>query len=602
MKTASILSPGLFKSSLRRFWPLWLAGLVGLVLLFDVPLYGATSSIVRDNQYLADQRASMASLWSFMRLFAWCYAMVGSFTVALALHEHLFDARSATFMGSLPLRRPTIFISVVLAGMLVLFALPALGCAFLLPLYFTFRQVLALDAVARWYGLVAFSVVVLYAVALVSCQLAGTRPVAGLLYLVIGFLAVCLEAALELIVAALVYGLSGLESVLDWASPAAWVLRAALSWMEADSLVTPAGIAGYLIAAALAFLLAGWLFCHRDLEKAGDSVAVAPLRPVLKYLAGFSMALLFGAVFRLTRYDAFSELPLEQGEVVSLTLLMVLGGVLGVLFAEMIMRRSTRVLAHCGRAGLVVAAVVVAFVAVCRFDLTGAGHFVPDPAEVEKVELEGNYCNPFTLSSPESVAAVCDLQRDVIAYGGAGERGESTFPLTISYHLKGGRVVHRAYPIVSDWFDYDYLEEDRLNEGDRLVAQFAKLADSEEGRAARFATVLDADISHKTFVFEYQVDDGDYMQSIEVPEQDRASLVEALRQDLMEEAAGTVMSQMSWIGGYDAFLEVRRLDPSSREVQSVHSMQLSDKDCPHTVAWFKEHYPKAELILLEEES
>ena len=134
MKLASILSPGLFKSSLKRFWPLWLAGLVGRVLLFDVPMYGAVASIVRDNPTLASRQESAESLWSIMGLFAWCYGLVGSLTVALALHEHLFDARSATFMGSLPVRRPAVFATVALAGLFVLLALPALAIAFLLPL------------------------------------------------------------------------------------------------------------------------------------------------------------------------------------------------------------------------------------------------------------------------------------------------------------------------------------------------------------------------------------------------------------------------------------------------------------------------------------
>ena len=118
-----------------------------------------------------------------------------------------------------------------------------------------------------------------YAVALVSCQLAGTRPVAGLLFLVIGLLAICIQAATDLLVPSLVYGLSGFGYALDWASPAAWLFEFATTWMDAQPRVTSFGIAGYVVASAAAFVLAGWLYCRRDLERAGTAWPSRPCAP-----------------------------------------------------------------------------------------------------------------------------------------------------------------------------------------------------------------------------------------------------------------------------------------------------------------------------------
>ena len=602
MKPTSILSLGLLKSSLKRFWPLWLAGLVGLVLLFDVPMYGAVASIVRNGQSLAEQQESARDLWSIMNLFAWCYGLVGSLTVALALHEHLFDARSATFVGSIPVRRPAVYATVALSGLIVLLALPALAVAFLLPLQVVVGPVLTLASEARWYGFVTLFVVVFYAVALVSCQLAGTRPVAGLLYLVICFLAICIKAATDLIVSSLVYGLSGFGFAFDWASPAAWLLELVTTWMGVEQLVAPAGIAGYVVAAVAAFILAGWLFCRRDLERAGDSVAVAPLRPVLRYLAGVSMALLFGSVYRLTRIaDAFMGLPMSPEETASLLVFMVLGGALGVLFAEMIMRRSARVLAYCWRSALVVGVAVVGFVGICRYDLTGAGHFVPASDEVEEVMLEGNYGDSFMLASSENVATVCELQRDLIAYGGEGTRSGSTFIMTVAYHLKGGRKVERTYPVVSRWFEDGAPDAVPCDEGARLIARFAELADSPEGRASRFAGILEGDVSKLIFHIEYTAADGEYGKSIDLPADENADLLEALGRDLMEEEAGALFDGQSWSDGYDASIEVQRPLPTDYGIECLHNMQLSDERCPHTVAWLKEHHPEVELQVWSEE-
>ena len=602
MKLASILSPGLFKSSLKRFWPLWLAGLVGLVLLFDVPMYGAVASIVRDSQGLADRQESAADLWGIMNLFAWCYGLVGSLTVALALHEHLFDARSATFVGSIPVRRPAVFATVALSGLLVLLALPALAVAFLLPLQVVVGPVLTLAAEARWYALVALFVVVFYAVALISCQLAGTRPVAGLLYLVICFLAICIKAATDLIVSSLVYGLNGLGYAFDWASPAAWLLKLATTWMGAEPLVAPAGIAGYVVAAVAMFVLAGWLFCRRDLERAGDSVAVAPLRPALKYLAGVSMALLFGSIYLLTCFgDIYLGVPISQGEACFLLVFMVLGGALGVLFAEMIMRRSAHVLAHCWRAALAVAVAAVAFVGICRFDLTGAGHFVPTPDEVEEVVLQGNYDDSFTLVSPENVAAVCELHQELITHGDGEARSGSTYTMMITYHLKGGRGIQRVYSVASSWPEDGEPDVAPRDEATRLVARFAELADSPEGRASRFADILEGNASELLFHIEYTAADGEYGKGIDLPADENTDLLEAFGRDLMEEEAGALHNEHVWSDGYDASIEVQRSLPTDYGIACLCNMQLSDERCPHTVAWLKEHHPEVELRVLPEE-
>lgn len=595
MRLDSILSPGLLKSGLRRFWPLWLVGLIGLVLLVDVPLYGAAGEIARDGQSLAERQEMMNGAWVLMRLFAWGYALVGSITVALVLHEHLFDARSATFVGSLPVRRRQVFASIALAGLVVLLVLPLLVVAMLLPLHAMLGALMPLDVMARWYAFAALFVAVLYATALVSCHLAGTRVVALLLYLVINFLAVCLEAAVQMVVSGLVYGMGSTRELFDWASPAAWLLGTAFRLDEPVASAGGIGIACYVLAAAVMIALAGWLFSRRDLEAAGDSVAVARLRPVLGVLAGISTSLLFSSIYHLTHlFDWASGTSMTAGEAAAMTALMVLGTLVGVLLAEMLMRRSTHVLAYCWRTGLVLAAAAVAFVGACWFDVAGVGHYVPDADEVAEVALCGNWANEFTLTSPEAIAATCDLQRDVISYGAMRERGESTFSLTLAYRLKGGRVVSRSYPIVSQWY-YSDGEDGASDAGTDLVKRYVALADSPEGRAARFSKVLGSDPAGLSFLLDYLSADGTYQTSIELPLGERASLVEALRHDLLEEPAGEVLDQHDWADGYDATLSIQCPSEDGLGVESLLSMQLCEDRCPHTVAWFKEHHPEVVL-------
>lgn len=595
MKTDSILSPGLFKSGVKRFWPLWLVGIIGLVLLFDVPLYGAANMIVRNGESLASQQSSMQEAWNMMLLLGWAYALVGSIVVAMALNEHLFDTRAATFVGSLPTRRQGVYVTLALAGLLMLLALPVVALVLLLPARLALGAVVTLRSAASWYGYVALSVLVLFAVAQLSCHLAGTRFVALVLYLVINFLAVLVETAVQLAVGALIYGMSTYGELHEWLSPASWLFATALRRFELEEVASAQGIACAVVAALAALALAGWLFGRRDLEAAGSSVPFGPLRPVLRYLAGVSTALLFGSVYRLAYVsDAFSGLPLLRGQALAMALLMALGGALGVLIAEMVMRRSTHVLSDCWRSGLIVAIASLAFVAVCAFDLTGAGRFVPKAEDVELVTLVSDHTDHFDLASSEGVEAACDLQRDIISYGCEGEREGSIVTIDFVYKLSGGRVVKRSYPILASFFEEEGASR---GEGSQFLDRFVELADAPEGRASRFANVLDGGAQGKTYQIEYWVGDGEaYSVSITVPASEVDGLAEALRGDLLEEEAGTLLAQHSWTEeGYDASLSVQRELADGMGIDLLFNMQLDRTRCPHTVAWIEEHHPEIEL-------
>ncbi len=602
MKAASILSPGLLKSSLKRFWPLWLAGLVGLVLLFDVPMYSTAAMISKTASTFAEKQAGMDSAWGAMGLLAWAYAMVGAPVVAIALNEHLFDMRSATFIGSLPIRRKSVYVTMSVLGLVVLLAIPAVAVALLLPLRVSLGALLSLGTAAEWYASVALSVLVLYAVATVSCQLSGTRPVALLLYLVMGFLASCLEAAVRLVVSSLMYGMSESGYMLEFLSPAVWLGEVALTWVGNIPTINATSIACYVVASLLAMAFAGWIFCRRDLEAASSSVAVASLRPVLKYLAGFSSALLFSSVYRLTHVsDAFSGLPMKPGEVATMTVFMVIGGFIGTLFAENVMRRSTHGLAHSWRAAVVVGAVSVAFVGACWFDVFGVAHYVPEPGSVERVMLEGGYGRSFELTSPEGIAAACELQRDVIANGGEGNSDDTAFDMVFAYHLADGREVWRRYPIPTSWFEVDGQSADPKDASIQLIDRFAELANSPEGRASRFASVLEADPAKLDVVFEYLVeDDGSYYATVTIPADEREDLLEALRIDLMEEDAGLFSNQNLWDDeGYDGDFAVNKQSEVGLGSDYLFSMQLNDASCPHTVEWLKKNHPEIKLLRLK---
>ena len=605
MKTASILCPGVFKTNLKRFWPLWLAGFVALVMGFDVPVYTAAASIAHTSTGIYDRVSLMNNAWSIVRLVAWFYALVGAIVVALALGEHLFDSSAATFVGSLPVKRRAVFATHALLGLAVLVVLPTLAAACLLPLYASLGSVFSLGGLGKWLAVAVALSVVFYALALLSCHLAGTRAVALLLYGVINMLACCLEFAGNLLVSALMYGIPVGGSMFDWLSPALWMGQAATGWGKVSQPLW-GHIAAYLVAAVAVLVLTNRLYDRRDLEKAGDSISFAPLRPVLKYLAGISLALLFGTIYRLLSIsEPLSGLPMSSVETLVLTLMLAAGGFLGVLFAEMIMSRSAHVLARCWRGGLVLVVAAVAFVGVCRFDVLGRAHAVPAASDVEEVLLASDYSGSgMTITSPERVSEVCDLHRAIIDFGGHADRNLPYTDIRITYKLKGGRAMVRVFPVPSNFFD---ARDGGVapDQGAQLMEGFERIANSAEGRASRFDSVLGT-LDKSTFVqLEYLVGDGQYLE-LRLTDAELADLMAgALREDLMSEPAGEVFAEVGdnyeQRGAYDAHLTVQKILPDQPQGEYQQStemllfVQLGERSTPHVVAWLHEHHPEVKL-------
>lgn len=601
MKDSKLLSLGLFKSGLRRFWPLWLAYFIALILTFDAPMYSAAIQIAGNGESLAVRTEAMQNLWYSARIGSLAFACVAAIVVAVALDEHLFEGRAATFVGSLPMRRQSVFATEFAVGYVALLGVVGLAVVALLPLRVVVGPIFSLKDMCVWYVIYAAVAFVLYAFAQLSCHLAGSRAIAVLLYGVINFLAVCLEAAVNLVVSSLQFGMSNLDYVSYKFSPVIGLSEAILRGMGRGAAPDWLELALYVLVALLVAVGTGMLFARRNLESAGESIAIPVLRPVLKYLGGISMGLLFSSVLCLLRLSDMADgVPVGKTGAAAIACVLAVGSMLGVLFSEMIMSRSARVLGRCWRDGLVVACVAVAFVAGCWFDVLGIAHHVPQPQEVKKVTVSWDYNGDATLTSPERIAEVCQLHQDLLGYDAWGESDGGTVALTLAYQLKNGRHLVRRYPVTANYGAYVFGEEE-ADTGAKLVEQFARIANTEEGRESRYEEVLDPSAKHFIQI-EYYVDSdmGEY-RTIEIAEEDRADFIEhALRPDLLKEPLGAVEKAFGSIGDdmLDATLtisdEPQQYDPFADVY--ILSEILGKDTSPNIVSWLKEHYPNIELM------
>lgn len=154
------------------------------------------------------------------------------------------------------------------------------------------------------------------------------------------------------------------------------------------------------LAAALAYALAGLVLAAvglvvyrtRPLETAGDVVAVKWVRPVFKYGVAFCAAVTIGIFLR----ELFRTLL--PGGMWPMLGLMVLGGLIGYFAAEMLLRKTFRVLRRSWKGALALCLALTAAALTMNYDLIGFNR-APSRYNVVSVYLWGPYTYPSDSAS-----------------------------------------------------------------------------------------------------------------------------------------------------------------------------------------------------------
>ena len=462
----------LYRKTVNRFWPLWAVNLViwlfilplnGLVQLGDDP-YGSSKSLLR----FACNVGDYATEWGII------FAVFAGLVVAMAVCSHLYNNRSANFMGSLPIRREGQFVSTYLAGLTILIGPNLL--VFLLTLL-----VEAAGGVVMWIPLLFWLAALcameffFYSFAVCLGQFAGHILVLPVYYGIFNFIVIAVYAMFQWVMEVYYFGFSGgfnYEGLVLWFTPII-----ALFQMDIDVIQENNGpwitdveglwIAGvYAIVAVVLAVCALLLYRRRHLETAGDIVAVKAMRPVFRYGVGFCSGMFLGWL---------TDQILSLGEL-GLLIAVLIWGVIGCFVAQMLLDKTIRVFKKWkGCAAL--AAVFLVIFAVIGFDLTGYENRVPDPANVESVEVHGLQGYPWdsgaglhvTLTEPETIEDVVALHQAIVEFGERGEQDNysNSLSYTLTYHLKSGGTIRRSY---------------HVRAGETLLALAQKLRDRDEVR------------------------------------------------------------------------------------------------------------------------
>lgn len=494
----SFFNTALFRKTFLRFWPIWALYTAGWTLVLPLRLWADAmrwkgSSTQKE---LAERLQNAVSQIPYLLEVGVALAAVMGLVCAMAVFSYLYSSRSACMMHALPLRREALFLTQYLAGLsflllpqLAVFALTAateaaLGCLALWPLV---QWLLAQGGLCLFF----------YSFAVFCAMFTGHLAALPVFYGVLNLLAFLMTSLVEAVCDLFLYGFRSFPSpvweLVDHLSPPV-ILSNAVSIVSRDDafvLYQPGLVAVYAAAGVALSIAALLIYRSRHIESAGDVVAVKLVRPLFKY----GVALCAGLTGGMFTYELLSGLS-------DLTLMgwILFWGLAGYFAAEMLLRKSFRVLAA-WKGAVPLAAVIVLLSLSVHYDWYGFEDRVPQADQVTAVTLNGLHSAPYddgqgrglTLEDPEQIALVLQLHRAALALEEENREEESDpqgyteylyeesdpqgyteyLYLDLHYELADGTALERGYSALP------IVESDRGVEGTLTWAAGQLLSDRE---------------------------------------------------------------------------------------------------------------------------
>ena len=435
-----------FFKDITRFAPVWVLYLIsGLLIMGSVMLDNFD-----DAQYHARGLAESIGGMSILNLL---YAPI----CAQVLFGDLFNSRLCNGLHAMPLRRGEWFFSHCLVGLYFSLIPNALIAASALP-YLSFNWPIAV----WWLAGMTLHYLFFFGVAVFSVMCSGNRLGMLAVYAIINGISYLAYYFVDTVYEPLLYGVNVPEEPFLLLCPVGYMaarctnlllLEKELFKVEYDMIYRWrfAGLGEgweYLIAVAvigLAFcVIALLMYRRRHLERAGDLIAVQPLRPVFAVIFTLCAAMVAAA---------FGELLVD-----GFWVFLAIGFLVGWFVVHMLLNRTVRIFRwKVILGGLLLGIVLVATMVATWLDPLGITKYLPDAQQVAKVTVcsRNNYetfdSRNVEFRDPEKIAQVLELHQEILAMKNdttEGLYGSGWF--TIHYQLKNGTTLTRSYRVRVD--------------------------------------------------------------------------------------------------------------------------------------------------------
>ena len=582
----SFFNAGIFKSMLKRFWPLWTAYFAVWFMCLPLPLLVARLQGVKESAVTVVTAAMKTSVEA---------SVVSGFLMgilaAMAVFGFLYNSRSCGMIASTPVRREAVFCSAYLAGVLPVLAanlfIAVLNWLFTLSSGIEGACIFKMNAIL--FAVNSMEFLIFFSISAFIAMLTANIVALPVLYLIFNFVFLGMEYVVRMLYGMFIFGYSDHpDCVLEFMSPLIYLFtRIGINvnistGSAAVSLTNWSALLGYIIAAVVFSVTALLLYRKRRMESAGDVIAVNSLRPVFKFCVTACAALCFGLLFFVIISTLFTS-PSTSMLVLSAGL--IIGAFIGYFASEMLLKKSFHVFKGSWKGFVITAVLCIVFAFVCVTDLFDLSSQLPDADDIEAISCnsEGRGVD---IKNRSDIEALLKVNKAIIAdrdrYEGLDDTDlENTGYVSIRYKLKDGRVICRGYTLL---IDDNYKAYYEVLSSENIVKDIFT-----PEVPVTVQNVYDAS-------FEYPSSTGEMNTISLTPEQAVDFYENALMKDiengakkpLIPETAETGNNDDGFVTGSYVYIELVSTPDTANEGDTSDSLVIEiDADCTECIAWVK---------------
>jgi len=529
MKSKASFSKTALRKDLSRFWPVWIGYILWLIIM---------QVMQSNNDMTYWYAANIAEGIAVMGVVNMAYGLV----VAQMLFGDLFQTRMAYGLHALPLKREQWYSAHITAGFLfsllptvlvtvfseiIIARYSAMVSGWQLPLY--------------WFAASNLQYVFFFGLAVFCAMVAGSRLAMAAVYAILNFASLLVYLLVDQFYAPLLFGVTAMSTVFEILCPVQRLLtlksidcnRRETGNLYIDSfgveqreyigtftVEAPGWIYTFMLAGLgiLLLLVARQIYKKRQLERAGDFMAVRWLDPVFQVVftvvcaAGFhAVCMLFFGIRRENSIGSFYILP-------------AIGLTAGWFAGRMLLERSTRVFRLKNFVGFgLITAVMAGSLLLTHWDPLGIETWIPEPDEVEYATLRMNYRNGYTTEEAVEIQDFTRLHELALeqrvsvhpdyddSYFNPYTRDPQAVQIILQYTGKNGLPVQRNYYVLAEGESGELVRKytSRLD----VLLPHLRVNDAEdlrnEFRDARYITVNNSQVPAEALTEDFLRDFAD---------------------------------------------------------------------------------------------
>ena len=411
---------------------------------------------------------------------------------AMTLFGDLYVPKMCNALHAMPMRRSGWFLTHGAAGLLFSLLPNILAALIGMTMLRGYWK-----AALLWLGVSQLQFLFFYGAALLCAMCAGNKLGMAAMYGILNFFSLLLMGMAELLYEPLLYGVVLNEAPFLLACPVAQLVTKPLAVFNPSMEIRDQGLPlvdhfipsawiylGVLVGLGLVLtILALVLYRRRQLEKAGDLLAVRWANPIFLLILTLGAGMLF---------YIFADLFTNSGSYAFL----LAGMAVGFFAGKMLVMRTVRVfrlrpVLHF----VLLCAIVFASLGLTRLDPLGVARRVPEAEEIVACSLTDQYSRELPAGR-ENVNQILALHHKLIEAGAQKPQDGPRGAIFVTYQLKNGSVLARKYPVYPDspaaGLLREYLSDWRiLLDADRLG--FETLAQAKAEFSAGYTDLWDED-------------------------------------------------------------------------------------------------------------